>query len=318
MEATTLCIGLLMIMLLLPVAQVQDEYDAQEAAVILEGPRSPVLEGDTVTLLCRNRMPFFNLTADFYKDDILINSSNTGSMIIDSVSKSDEGLYKCNIYGAGESQESWLVVKVGVVILESPIHPVTEGDSVTLRCRKSKTLAKYVADFYRRGFHFATGYNGETTIQSVSKSDQGPYKCKFSGIGESSENWLEVKVIPVVLESPDLPVMEGEDLMLHCKNKVTANITADFYKDGRFIGSSSTGNMSIHSVSKSHQGQYKCNILGAGESQDRWLSVRECPASSSQVPVLIYLLIKTVCTSLSATLLLLLLGKYHRWKHGGD
>uniref|UniRef100_A0A3P8TJB3 Ig-like domain-containing protein n=1 Tax=Amphiprion percula TaxID=161767 RepID=A0A3P8TJB3_AMPPE len=88
------------------------------SAVILEGPKSPVLEGDTVTLLCRNRMPFFNLTADFYKDDILINSSNTGSMIIDSVSKSDEGLYRCNIYGAGESQESWLVVKV----IDKPVY----------------------------------------------------------------------------------------------------------------------------------------------------------------------------------------------------
>ncbi|XP_051799898.1 low affinity immunoglobulin gamma Fc region receptor III-A-like [Acanthochromis polyacanthus] len=317
MEATTLCIGLLMNMLLLPVAQLQDRYDAQDAAVILEGPTSPVLEGDTVTLLCRNRMLFFNLTADFYKDGILINSSNTGSMVIDSVSKSDEGLYKCNISGAGESQESWLVVKVGVVILESPIHPVTEGESVTLRCRKSKTRAKYVADFYRRGFHFATGYNGETTIESVSKSDEGLYKCKFSGIGESSENWLEVKVIPVVLESPDFPVMEGEAVTLHCKNKVTANVTADFYKDGHFIGSSSTGNMSFQSFSKS-QGQYKCNILGAGESQEKWLTVRECPASLSQAPVLIYLLLKTVFTSLSATLLLLLLGKYHRRKHGDD
>lgn len=27
------------------------------------------------------------------------------------ISKADEGLYKCNIFGAGESLESWLAVK---------------------------------------------------------------------------------------------------------------------------------------------------------------------------------------------------------------
>ena len=80
-------------------------------SVILESPALPVMEGNPVTLRCRNKTPSTNLTADFYKDGLFNRSSSTGEMIIYSVSKCDEGLYKCNISGAGESPESWLAVR---------------------------------------------------------------------------------------------------------------------------------------------------------------------------------------------------------------
>ena len=76
----------------------------------------------------------------------------------------------------------------------------------------------------------------------------------------------------VILESPVLPVMEGNDVTLSCRNKTTSsNLTADFYKDGRLIRSSSTGEMTIHSVSWSDEGLYKCDISGAGGSPESWL-----------------------------------------------
>ncbi|XP_078020549.1 uncharacterized protein LOC144459781 isoform X1 [Epinephelus lanceolatus] len=53
-----------------------------------------------------------NFPADFYKDGRLIERSSTGNMTISSVSKSDEGLYRCHISGAGESPESRLAVTV--------------------------------------------------------------------------------------------------------------------------------------------------------------------------------------------------------------
>ncbi|XP_026225453.1 uncharacterized protein LOC113168619 isoform X2 [Anabas testudineus] len=69
--------------------------------------------------------------------------------------------------------------------------------------------------------------------------------------------------------------MEGEAVTLRCRNKTSSSQTsADFYHYGSFIGSSSTGNMSIHSVSKSNGGPYKCNISGAGESAESRLTVR--------------------------------------------
>uniref|UniRef100_A0AAQ6IFA5 Ig-like domain-containing protein n=1 Tax=Anabas testudineus TaxID=64144 RepID=A0AAQ6IFA5_ANATE len=80
-------------------------------SVILEIPALPVMEGEAVTLRCRNKTTSSQTSANFYKDGVLINNSSTGNMIIRSVSKSDEGLYKCSISGAEESTESRLTVR---------------------------------------------------------------------------------------------------------------------------------------------------------------------------------------------------------------
>ena len=79
--------------------------------VILESPVLPVIVGEAVTLRCTSKVTSATITYDFYKDGLLIRSSSSGTMAIKSVSKSDEGLYKCNISGAGESPESQLTVR---------------------------------------------------------------------------------------------------------------------------------------------------------------------------------------------------------------
>uniref|UniRef100_UPI000D326D71 uncharacterized protein LOC112431824 n=1 Tax=Maylandia zebra TaxID=106582 RepID=UPI000D326D71 len=72
-------------------------------SVILQSPVLPVMEGDDVTLLCKTETTPSNLTAAFYKDGSLIRKQPTGHMTIQHVSRSDEGLYKCDISGHGES-----------------------------------------------------------------------------------------------------------------------------------------------------------------------------------------------------------------------
>lgn len=83
----------------------------------------------------------------------------------------------------------------------------------------------------------------------------------------------------MILESPVLPVMEGDDVTLGCRDEdgSSSNHSADFYKDEVFISSSSTGNMTIYSVSSSDEGFYWCNISGSGRSlvsPRSWLTVR--------------------------------------------
>uniref|UniRef100_A0A669DIG4 Ig-like domain-containing protein n=1 Tax=Oreochromis niloticus TaxID=8128 RepID=A0A669DIG4_ORENI len=73
-------------------------------------PAVPVMEGEAVTLSCRSKTTSSNFKAEFYKDGHHIRSSSTGNMTIGRVSKSDEGLYKCSISGAGESPVNWLTV----------------------------------------------------------------------------------------------------------------------------------------------------------------------------------------------------------------
>ncbi|XP_076738715.1 low affinity immunoglobulin gamma Fc region receptor II-like [Maylandia zebra] len=79
-------------------------------SVILQSPVLPVMEGDDVTLLCKTKTTPSNLPAAFYKDGSLIRKQPTGHMTIQHVSRSDEGLYKCDIIGHGESPSSWITV----------------------------------------------------------------------------------------------------------------------------------------------------------------------------------------------------------------
>ncbi|XP_038831545.1 basement membrane-specific heparan sulfate proteoglycan core protein-like [Salvelinus namaycush] len=107
----------------------------------------------------------------------------------------DSGVYWCE-YGSGEySNAVNITVPAGDVILESPVHPVTEGDSVTLRCKYWTTSSNIKADFYKDGVLIKNGTTGEMTIPAVSKSDEGFYKCKYPDKGESPESWMTVRVV---------------------------------------------------------------------------------------------------------------------------
>ncbi|XP_041820763.1 Fc receptor-like protein 5 isoform X2 [Chelmon rostratus] len=81
-----------------------------DRTVILESPVLPVSEGAAVILRCKAETNSPDHMFNYYKDGRSISSNSTGEMIIHSVLKSDEGLYKCSITGGGESIGSWLAV----------------------------------------------------------------------------------------------------------------------------------------------------------------------------------------------------------------
>uniref|UniRef100_A0A7N5ZTX5 Ig-like domain-containing protein n=1 Tax=Anabas testudineus TaxID=64144 RepID=A0A7N5ZTX5_ANATE len=104
--------------------------------------------------------------------------------------------------------------------------------------------------------------------------DSGEYWCELGGVKRSNRVNITVSAASVILESPVLPVMEGDNVTLSCRMKQTpSNLTAEFYKDGFFMESSSTGEMIINGVSMSDGGLYKCSISGAGESAESRLTV---------------------------------------------
>nr|XP_029137037.1 Fc receptor-like protein 4 isoform X2 [Labrus bergylta]XP_029137038.1 Fc receptor-like protein 4 isoform X3 [Labrus bergylta] len=281
-----------------------------DGPVILESPIS-VVEGETVALCCRHKTTSTNLSADFYKDGHLIRRSSTGNLSIPSVSKRDEGFYKC-ISGGRESAESLMAVQDGPVILESPIS-VVEGETVTLRCRRKTTSSNLSADFYKDGRLIRRSSTGNLSISSVSKRDEGFYKCSISGGRESAESLMAVQDGPVILESP-ISVVEGETVTLRCRHKTTSsNLSADFYKDGRLIRTSTAGNMSIPSVSKRDEGFYKC-ISGERESAESLMAVQESHQeihASSDLPFIIF---RNILPVVMIALLLVLLG----WLHCGE
>lgn len=79
------------------------------------------------------------------------------------------------------------------VILESPVHPVMEGDPLTLRCSYRKTPANVEADIYKDGSPLQPTITGEVTIPEVTQSHEGRYRCRHSDRGESPESWVTVR-----------------------------------------------------------------------------------------------------------------------------
>lgn len=51
-----------------------------------------------------------------FMDELLIGVSSTGNVTLHSISKPDEELYRCNVPGVGESQQSWLSVTVSALL----------------------------------------------------------------------------------------------------------------------------------------------------------------------------------------------------------
>ncbi|KAL6491042.1 hypothetical protein MHYP_G00013870 [Metynnis hypsauchen] len=110
---------------------------------------------------------------------------------------SHTGVYWCESESGESSNPVNITVTNGEVILDSPVHPVTEGDPLTLRCLyRYTTSSNLIAEFYKDGSLLQTQTTGEMTIRTVSKSDEGLYHCKYPKIQESPKSWISVKEAP--------------------------------------------------------------------------------------------------------------------------
>nr|XP_020516511.2 low affinity immunoglobulin gamma Fc region receptor II-a-like [Labrus bergylta] len=105
----------------------------------------------------------------------------------------DSGLYWCESDSGERSQTLHIIVSAGDVILESPVHPVGEGDNVTLRCRE-KTPSSGLKKFSKDGLLVWSNITETLTIHGVSKSDEGLYMCSIPGVSQSPGSWLSVTV----------------------------------------------------------------------------------------------------------------------------
>ncbi|XP_051572198.1 carcinoembryonic antigen-related cell adhesion molecule 5-like [Myxocyprinus asiaticus] len=108
--------------------------------------------------------------------------SQTGSKCrISPVYTSHTGVYWCYSESGENSNPVNITVHYGGVILESPVHPVTEGDSLTLRCLyRYKNPSVLTADFYKDG-------------SLLQKKTKGFYYCKHTERGESPKSWISVR-----------------------------------------------------------------------------------------------------------------------------
>ncbi|CAI5660046.1 unnamed protein product [Oreochromis niloticus] len=138
----------------------------------------------------------------------------------------------------------------------------------TLRRNTSTRQRTQCGDGWGRGTRFSCN------ISTLFTLDSGVYWCESREGPISNLVNLTVTGGSVILQSPVLPVMEGDDVTLLCKTKTTpSNLPAAFYKDGSLIRKQPTGHMTIQHVSRSDEGLYKCDISGHGESPSSWITV---------------------------------------------
>ncbi|XP_051249559.1 uncharacterized protein LOC127359632 [Dicentrarchus labrax] len=111
-----------------------------------------------------------------------------------------------------------------------------------------------------------------------------PYWCENPAGERSNALNISTTVVSVVMESPSLPVLEGEDVMLRClhrsstTNEITSNFRAIYYKNGRPIGHTTDGSIfTLKAVTKADEGVYKCRHPVDRDSPDSWITVKAGP-----------------------------------------
>ncbi|XP_030635223.1 sialoadhesin-like, partial [Chanos chanos] len=186
---------------------------------------------DSLSLSCEVQSDSTGWTVRRYTDNGEVSdcSSDWGSVTGSTCSirylyLSNSGVYWCQSVSGGNSNPLNITVTDGDVILESPVHPVTEGDTLTLRCTYRHKPSHFRADFYKDGFVLQNQTTGEMTIPTVSKSDEGLYWCKHPVRGESPKSWITVRV------SPESPVYTGEAVTLNCEIESGRGWTFKWYK----------------------------------------------------------------------------------------
>uniref|UniRef100_A0A672YE82 Ig-like domain-containing protein n=1 Tax=Sphaeramia orbicularis TaxID=375764 RepID=A0A672YE82_9TELE len=102
--------------------------------------------------------------------------------------------------GSGELSSAVNISTHDDIILESPVHPVTEGQPLILSCRLWTDAILADVSFYKNGKVIQNGTSEQLSISAVSKSDEGFYKCERKEVLSrrvqvwmSSESWVSVK-----------------------------------------------------------------------------------------------------------------------------
>ncbi|TKS93366.1 Fc receptor-like protein 5 [Collichthys lucidus] len=206
MDVTALCIRLyeqlssfvftVMDVLVLLVARVDHSCFAHKADAAfprISPDRLQFFEYESVTVSCEE---FSSLTEwrvmTKVNKTISPSCDSSPSCTIEPTFERHSGEYWCEDAEGQTSGVLNISVTAGSVILDFPARPVIEGSDVILHCRKEESQSKHIADFYKDDSHLMTSYENNIIIQNVSKSDEGLYKCRISGAGESPESRLTV------------------------------------------------------------------------------------------------------------------------------
>ncbi|XP_046707641.1 low affinity immunoglobulin gamma Fc region receptor II-like isoform X2 [Silurus meridionalis] len=174
--------------------------ESPPVSLIISPSRTQHFAHESLSLSCEDQSNSTGWTVRRYTDsEEMLDCSQWGSVTgstcyISFLSISSTGVYWCKAESGVISDFVNITVHYSDVILESPVHPVSEGDPLTLRClydnANSTDIQVY---FYKDGSVVQNQTTGEMIIYKVSKSDEGFYHCKHPERGESPRSWISVR-----------------------------------------------------------------------------------------------------------------------------
>ncbi|XP_058874535.1 Fc receptor-like protein 5 [Acipenser ruthenus] len=261
-----------------------------QTTLTLEPLFPEICTGETVTLRCGVKGGSAGWKYLWYKDNedtpVLQTAgrSITGaSYTITAAAVSDQGQYWCRGQRGDQPLYSQLSDKVILtvsdqwVILQTPLQPVIEGDSLTLRCRVRTNYTFTRIVFFKDNEEIQSQNNTELSVDRVSKSDEGSYKCRAmwnssTYSGDSAEVRVSVRELfsrVTLTASPGATVKEGEALNLTCEAAVNKTPRPQLHytivRDGVPVTNSTNSALySIASSEKSHTGSYTCAVESQG------------------------------------------------------
>ncbi|XP_039907839.1 Fc receptor-like protein 5 [Simochromis diagramma] len=202
MVITTLCFRLLMLEVILLGTHVQNSFTQKMGAATLHVTpnRLQHFQFKSLSFVCESPDGSAELRGIKTSEDKLesfspvCNSKTTSSSCtITQTYVTDSAEYWCEDKGGQRSNSVNITITDGSVILQSPVFPVFEGNNVTLRCISKTTHTNQRANFYKDDGLIDRSPSDNMEINSVSRSDEGRYKCNISGVGTSPESWLHVR-----------------------------------------------------------------------------------------------------------------------------
>ncbi|KAK6466104.1 Fc receptor-like protein 5 [Huso huso] len=174
-----------------------------KAVLTLQPAWTQIFTGETVTLRCEVQGGSAGWGFKQYRDgheeawcSDQYSRRDGHSCTISNAQHYHSGVYWCE---SGQEHSNAVTPNYEWVILQTPPQPVIEGDALTLRCHVQRYTATKVV-FYKDNKELQSQAGTELSVNRVSKSDEGSYKCKawwsshyYHYSGDSAEVWVSVR-----------------------------------------------------------------------------------------------------------------------------
>ncbi|XP_033968698.1 Schwann cell myelin protein-like isoform X4 [Trematomus bernacchii] len=191
------------------ITQIDVRFPPKETTIIIE-PRGPLLEGSSVSLLCKSRAnpPVTNYT--WYKGDEEEKEAGS-SLVLNDVKPSSSGDYYCAAINEHGDQNSTLIrldiqyLPKNTSVSVDPSGPVQDGSSVTLTCTSIANPAAVNFTWFRAAGIEEKVMGSERDLTfNVTKLSEDQYYCEalnVHGPGTSERVSFDVTFPPEILSS---------------------------------------------------------------------------------------------------------------------